>query len=336
MIQIVTSISRIIPDPDHIWHEAGWQVKHFEGLQETPAAMGFTPCLYNTVPHLVTQGSRGISSFYLFHQSGPAIVALLHCSEQEKGSWISPSKAPFGGVESSPDCPKEALTFLISCTEALIISRGGYRFTIKAPPLFYLAANQTSAGLYSSCGYFMHQQHVNHCIPVTTADFESGILPQEKRRIKKCRKAGFRSALCNDLPPQDIYNFLKAFRLQRGYTLSLSDSELTHLMKTFPERFLIFGVMDQNKIIALTIVVTANRQVVYNFLAADLPEYRSFSPVVMLTECLYRYCQKENFKYLDLGISLDHNGHFKPSLARFKKNIGGQEGEKVSYVKFLS
>ena len=50
---------------------------------------------------------------------------------------------------------------------------------------------------------------------------------------------------------------------------------------------------------------------------------------------IYEYCQEEKVKILDLGISLDHLGKEKPSLIRFKKNIGGIPSEKITYIKHL-
>ncbi|MCF2488241.1 hypothetical protein L0659_08700 [Dyadobacter sp. CY347] len=77
--------------------------------------------------------------------------------------------------------------------------------------------------------------------------------------------------------------------------------------------------------------VRVNDQILYNFLSGDLPEYRVYSPVVMLMDCVYQYCQREKIRMLDLGISLDENGVYKPSLGRFKRNIGGQECLKMTY-----
>ncbi|MCF2516642.1 GNAT family N-acetyltransferase [Dyadobacter sp. CY351] len=99
----------------------------------------------------------------------------------------------------------------------------------------------------------------------------------------------------------------------------------------FPEAYQIFKVVDQEKIIALTMTVRVNDHILYNFLCGDLPEYRVYSPVVMLMDRVYQHCQRENIRILDLGISLDGNGVHKPSLSRFKKNIGGKECLKMTY-----
>jgi hypothetical protein len=51
----------------------------------------------------------------------------------------------------------------------------------------------------------------------------------------------------------------------------------------------------------------------------------------MLTKGLYDYCAVNQIKILDLGVSLDSDGNYKPSLARFKQNLGADLSEKIIF-----
>jgi hypothetical protein len=53
--------------------------------------------------------------------------------------------------------------------------------------------------------------------------------------------------------------------------------------------------------------------------------------MVMLINHLYQYSQHEGINVLDLGSSLDANQQLKPSLARFKQNMGAVPSPKLTF-----
>ncbi len=83
----------------------------------------------------------------------------------------------------------------------------------------------------------------------------------------------------------------------------------------------------------MTVTVRVCEDVLYNFLPADLSSYKSFSPLVYLTEAIYNYCQEKQIAILDMGLSLDLHGNEKPGLLKFKKNLGGEESVRLIYQK---
>ena len=94
---------------------------------------------------------------------------------------------------------------------------------------------------------------------------------------------------------------------------------------------LIFCVKDRENIACLTLTVRVNEGILYNFCPADNLDYRTYSPSVMLTEGLYEFSQRSGIGVLDLGISVDADGNLKPTLVRFKENLGGVVSEKWTF-----
>jgi lipid II:glycine glycyltransferase (peptidoglycan interpeptide bridge formation enzyme) len=117
--------------------------------------------------------------------------------------------------------------------------------------------------------------------------------------------------------------------------LSVTANELNTLLTDLPQEYIVFTVTDNWKIIAMSLAVRVHSKVLYNFLPADLAAYQSYSPMVLLNEAMYNYCQNEGIDILDLGTSQDHHGVEKPGLIRFKENLGGQESLKITYRKLL-
>lgn len=263
-------------------------------------------------------------------------MAIFQCAVNLFDEWVSPPRAPFGGVQCDVDCSQQELGFLLSCITAFIDRRCGKSLTIKTAPTCY---HPNSHNLLHSCyeqnGFPAVETHSNHFIPVDSDSFAKKVHPAEKRRLFKCKNAGYTIGSGKKIELEKAYSFLTHCRNQADYKIPLSLCQVTQLACQLPEHLLLFGVFDADKMIALSISLKVSDDILYNFLVADLREYRTFSPVVMLTETIYEFCQQQNISILDLGISVDENGNPKPSLTRFKKNIGGQACEKVTYEKFF-
>ena len=93
------------------------------------------------------------------------------------------------------------------------------------------------------------------------------------------------------------------------------------------------AVFDGPTLAALTVAVRVRPDILYNFLPADNPIYRPFSPAVLLTHGLYAHCQQAGIALLDLGVSVDDHRQPKPGLLRFKRNLGAEESVKTVWEK---
>lgn len=325
--------TRIISYNTHyFWKNDELEVHLCAGKGDCLPVPAFPPFLYLTSGHLMTQTTDIVHAFRLVRRDGPHAIALFQCVEKPGNIWESPANAPFGGIQCDVGCRESELTFFLECIKDWVNLRSGKRLLIKtAPSCYNPILNSLLHIAYLNTGFIAIQANLNSFISINSADFNSHIRLAEKRRLKKAANAGFKAGLANELSSIVVFEFLEKCRAKKGYRMSLTWTQMNILRQRFPENYLVFTVMDGAKIIALTLTVRVSDRILYNFLCADLQEYRIYSPVVKLMECVYQYCQQEKIEILDLGISLDQDGNYKPSLSRFKRNIGGQDCTKLTY-----
>jgi hypothetical protein len=270
----------------------------------------------------------------LFTENIPGPCAIFHCTELAPGNWASPLRAPFGGIQADRNCKEDDLDFLVRCIKQFIVARGGTKLTVKtAPDSYYNSRGEYFIldVIYHKAGFTVASEFINHSIPVGFDEFTNRIAAAENRKLRKAKTAGLMARLEQDLPAEFIYNFLFECRIRKGYSLTISQQQIEELLTKFREEVKTFTVRYLGKLIALSFTVRVSHDIIYNFLLADIPEYRHYSPNVILTETIYDYCRTEGITTLDLGISLDDTGVHKSSLARFKQNIGGRESIKRTY-----
>ena len=303
-------------------------------LLEIP--LRFDAYLFLTSKHLLTQTTAEIFYFYLFRTNENAAAAVFQCILSFDQKWLSPARAPFGGIQCEDDCTVNEITFFIGCIDEWITSGEGNKIIIKLSPSCY---NVNSDALISDSlikkNYKKTKNYSNHFIHVTSCTYENLILASERRRLKKCIQTGFTSNIYKTPAIEIVYGFLQHCRSEKGYNLSVTAPQLQELFTVFPKEIVVFTVKDQEKIIALNVTVRINQSILYHFLSSHLSSYAQYSPAVMLTEEIYTFCQIEGISILDLGISLDHHGNEKPGLIRFKENIGGKRSYKSIYEKVL-
>lgn len=292
-------------------------------------------CLYFSEAFLSTQPQHDRLSFLLLKNA--VRVAAIYFASDTTGKIISPAKAPFGGIHCVSGCTSEDLYFLMSCVEHWASEHNIQQIEIKTAPEFYntLTANQITE-TYLSGAYSISKTLTNFHIVVSKASFLQKITNAENRRLKKCKRAHFQVSLARNTSFEDVYDFIQQSRVFYGYELSLGKGEFMTMLQKFQDHIAIFQVRDDEKIIACAVCIRPISNILYQFLPADLPEYRAYSPTVLLLETIYHHCQQSGITIIDLGTSMDHHGIEKPGLLRFKKNMGGIESRKLFYSKSMT
>ena len=291
--------------------------------------------LFNEPKHLRQQTSEPFYLLTALNQStGQAEARCAFFVRAEAA--ISPAAAPFGSIELAETLPDSVLdSFLYSLSEAAQ-AVGALNLRLVHYPNCY-APGQTAQLMTKlpEHDFKVVRAHQTYVLPVTNNRFEDNIIPAERRRLRKCRETGFQVEHWELPNAADVVNFLAETRRQQGYPLTIQPEQLTNLLTNFPQQFLIFTVKDGSQLAALTVAIQVCEDILYNFMPASHPAYRTFSPMVMLTDGLFTYCQQQKISLLDLGTSLDSNDQPKPSLMRFKRNLGAQESPKLVFEKSL-
>ena len=138
------------------------------------------------------------------------------------------------------------------------------------------------------------------------------------------------SCCCNQL--EEIYNVLDINRKSKGNKLSLDFKSIQAICKSFQKYIKIFSAIDENeKIIATAFCIKVNKKVIYVFYWGELPEVKNYSPVVFLSEAIFYFCKKNNYKFIDIGTS-SIKGVPNTDLIKFKERIGYIAAPKISLI----
>jgi hypothetical protein len=302
-----------------------------EGLPER-SRLTIDPGIFHDPNHLKIQAPSGWHSFYIQHNAQVEGVVHFHLEEDEAAS---PYRSSFGSYIFSDSVTETVLTDFVTYCEGQLVSKKAKSIVLKNQPEVYsIKKNSILLNVLSNLGYSTLKEETSAVIPVSGKTFESGLHKSEKKKLRKSRN----NRLIFEIMPleqlQKIYIFLEACREEKGYSLSMSFEEMKTLAKAFPERIILTTVIDKNKIVAANISIRVYNHVLYNFYHDHASEYDLLSPVVLLNEGLYQFCQKENIQFLDLGTSNVDN-KLNESLLNFKLNLGAKASRKLTFTKNL-
>jgi hypothetical protein len=221
----------------------------------------------------------------------------------------------------------EFLQEVISC----IKSKGGKKIVFSlAPECYELEKADLVDEVLLHSGFQISVTELNYHLSVKENSFETNLHESERRRLKKCLDAGFTFEISNSPDVDFVHQFIANCRLRKGYPLSMNASDFKKMFEAFAERYILFTVKDNAKIIAVAVGVKVHSSVLYNFLPADDKNYLSFSPMVLLNKGIFDYCKLNGFEIFDLGIATS-GGIQNPGLIKFKEHLGGELSHKYSY-----
>jgi hypothetical protein len=296
----------------------------------------WTSWLFNTPLHVIYQKAALVYTFALVDAATQTeAVGLFHLFIQDS-KGVSPLRASFGSFEMAEHISHADFSAWITSIETFAKNQGITSLEITHYPHCYNPARSTfiRRGLLRS-GFEITQSADNQFIEIKDNEFEQHLHTSERRRLRKCLRAGFQFEEWKNPPSNQVYEFIQHNRQLLGYTLSFSFEQLEMWLDVFPAHFRVFCVKDNDTITSLTLTVRVGEKVLYNFCPADNLSYRTFSPAVLLNKGLYEYAKNEGVTILDLGISIDSEGKVKPSLKRFKHNLGAKDSEKYVFYKAI-
>jgi hypothetical protein len=303
---------------------------------DLPALTGridFETYLFNEPAHLLTQ--PGSSAFCFLLISPDHVIKARFTLFIQQNQGLSPFRAPFGSIEFAANLGVAHLDFFLDQIEEFGREKQLQSIRITGYPFSYAPeASQTLSQRLLYRGYRIINSELSYHLSVSTKPFESLLQESERRRLRKCEKAGFQFAEEKQPDLEKVYQYVAACRLRRGFPVSLSQQAFVALFHQFPDVYRVFTVTDGNNVVALTVTVKINDRILYNFYPADAVGYQTYSPTVLLTKGLYAHCQEKCFAMLDLGISTDQ-GAANYGLIRFKQNLGAIASLKLSFEKEL-
>jgi hypothetical protein len=264
---------------------------------------------------------------------GPDRVAATFVLHERDGTGVSPCRAPFGSIALDPHVPFDALDRLVRAADDAARQRGLRQIRVVSYPFCYAPeASALLTAAFTANGYAVAVTDLNFHLPVTAEPLEGRLHPSERRRLRKCRRAGlhFAEEPAPDLP--HLYGFIADCRRRRGFPVTLDYAGFEALFRHFPDQYRLFTVRDGSRLAALAVGVRVSPGILYYFYPADDPAYHAYSPTVLLLAGLYGYAQSHGYGLLDLGIATDA-GRPNPGLIRFKRNMGAEPSLKLTFQK---
>jgi hypothetical protein len=289
--------------------------------------------IFHTQQHLLLQAETGWHSFSIIESNRKTIHGIIRIHIHEYVAR-SPLKSPFGSFLFSKDVSLVLLDEFVRFVEEKLKAKRVESFQLKNQPEIYEPSKAlTLKSVLMDLGYTIREEETSAVIPVDGELFESRIHRTKKPRLKKCREQ-FELREVPNKQLGEVYDFLNACRAEKDYTLSLSLKELKRTIATFSDRFVLHQILDQQKMIAASISIRINANVLYAFYYDHLTIYDPVSPVVFLCDGLYNFCQKNQLSLLDLGTS-NPDGKLNQSLLDFKLSLGAVTSSKFTFQKVL-
>jgi len=248
---------------------------------------------------------------------------------------LCPAKGPFAGLEFDQRLSQERLhNFVHFISENVRKEASG--LVVKPRPAAY-DPSHFSREVYAwlSNGFQVVTQEIHGMVNTNEIDISDILAGSEVNRLNKCRNAGYKFSKCAPGEYGKIHQHTLKCREERGQRLSMSEAQLGELIGTFPDKVWLFSVRNGAELIATAICILVKKDVLYNYSHAHGMDYDDHSPVVFLMDGLYRYCQKNGIKIIDVGSSsLNHSPNF-PLLA-FKERLGADLSIKLQLEKKFS
>lgn len=290
--------------------------------------------MFHTPQHLALQAPEGWQTFTLTSEANQHVCVVIHFHLAEQTA-SSPLRAPFGSFYFFQIPPTPVLQRFVGFIESNLKERNIRKIIIKSPPDLYTpqAFSRIKEVLLSS-GYSIGLEEISSIIQVNERAFESGLNRAKKKKLNECSALGLDWSLLPIEYLDQVYQFLHSCRKLKDYTLSMSLPELKSLATVFHDKIVLSVLKDQDVWVAAGVTIRINKRVIYHFYFDHAAAYDHRSPVILLNKKLYEYCRSNEIELLDLGTSTVA-GRLKPSLLRFKQEMGAIDASKVTFEKSL-
>ena len=290
----------------------------------------FTRFFFNEPEHLRQQAGEEVYTFYWKNLENQLLEARFSVIILD-GKGFSPLRATFGGIEFSEVLPKESLTAFIQSAFCALPKLESLQITFC--PESYLSMNQRQV-----LDFCFEKLSFKHCavdqnfeIAITDLSFYETI--KSSRHKQLLRKAVKNTFFFREEKEPDLallHAFITRSRVRKNRNMTMTLVDLRQRVKLFPDNFNFFSVSHEQKIIAVGVTVKITEEILYTFYLADDEDYLKFSPTIYLISGIYEFCQRNNFKLLDLGIATE-KGIINEGLAQFKKRLGAKMSLKKSF-----
>lgn len=274
------------------------------------------------------EGYKQVSCQLLDHKEKTVLAeANFLC---DNTTAVSLPQAPFGGIHYYHVDIGMLKNFIHEIID-YFSSRLFKKIIIKNPADVY---NPSHNAIVTNClinsGFVISNYDINHHIAVDQTEFRTKLHQMEARKLRRSAKLDLVFREITDEAIADVYSFIMECRIEKKVKMNITFDQLNKAVKELPDHYKFFVVDFNGDIIAATVAVLVDHNMLYNYLPASSIAYNKLSPMVFLLSGVYNYCQSKSIKTLDLGIS-SINNQPQESLITFKERVGGLATLKLSF-----
>lgn len=273
---------------------------------------------------------RNPDNFIIFFEERSAQIYFSRVGD----TLISLDRAPFGSFIIHPEIATADIRSCVDKITSWSKANGITTLMVKSFPESYDPThNKLIKQELLASGFDVLYEDITQVIHITS-EGKLNLNTHKKRRVRKAEVSGFtfRELTLNHL--KDSYALIVESRKNKSYPVTMSFEDLQHMFTQFPNDYFLFGVFDKDRLIAASVCIKVNPEILYCFYIGDDLDYRKFSPVTLLVNGIYDFCRDHYFKILDLGISTD-KGKLNKGLYTFKKSFGSIDSFKLTFLKQL-
>lgn len=276
----------------------------------------------------------GDNDIYLrmVRQSDKKSLAVAHFAQMEDGLWSSPRRATYGGFDFfQPDY--FLLNDFVGRSLDVLRDRGANAIRITTAPSNHRPEYTSMlTDILIQKGFRISDTVMNYAINVDGRRFENILARNNRKRLNQCQEAKFSFEEEKEEAGQlKVYNAIKKNRESKGYFFSMTWEEVLQMRDTFRNQVLFFSAKDKSEIIAGSIVLRLNSNVLYVLFWGELPGYQNFSPVVLLADGIYDFARTDGYGIIDLGTTPRIDDKPAVGLMKFKSRLGAAEGVKLTF-----
>ena len=270
---------------------------------------------------------EGESKYFVLYENESAIARI--CFMITNNQAISGHQATFGSIDADLPLPRETVKYFLEQVIMSLENTGMQEVIIKHWPAAYIG-DESMHKIFGETNFKVISSEVNQHLAVQEEEFKLLISKNERKKLNQCLKQGYTFKQLTIDKLTNVYQLVTETRVRKGYPVSMTYKNLYKAMKLMPDKYMLFGLFDRDNLIAASVSILISHEILYNFYHADDINFRSTSPMVMLIKEIYQYCQQNNIRLLDLGISTEA-GIINQGLFNFKKNLGCSTSEKNTY-----
>jgi hypothetical protein len=271
----------------------------------------------------------------LVSESSQKVYASLSFYRHERNAFVSPKRGTFGGLMVYASVDIEVLDRFVKLALLHLQTFNPRQILIKLAPFSHdLALSSMMVNFLSRNNFLLAGHELNYDMRVDQQPFFDRISYGNRKRIKKCIHEGYFPECVDSSLMAQVYAVIEENRHRKGNQVSMTLAQLQLMVSTFPGRIQLFAVWQsagRQRMLASAVCIALSEEIFYVFYWGDVTGMDTMSPITLLAQCIYEYCQKHGFRLLDVGTStLDGNPNY--GLINFKQHLGFTASLKPAFV----